>query len=165
MKLYYAKAPYDRAAFVEAVFRAEKCDPFPLTRTRSGKPYLNFADAPKFSLTHTRGLIAMAIGTCEMGLDAEDRTRDVPPSLFRRLTDAEKQEDFFTLWTAKEAYAKLLGVPVLRLLPSLVYENGTLLQDGKPVSAVPFRILIGTFTLCLYTEKEVGEVPICSIPS
>ena len=72
-----------------------------------------------FSLSHTRGLAACAIGVdLELGLDVEDTTRGAPVEVANRwfapeelaelnaLAPAEQSDRFFVYWTLKEAYIK-----------------------------------------------------------
>lgn len=81
-----------------------------------GKPYL--PEGPQFSLSHTRGAVAVAVGGGSVGVDVE-RIRPVPENLPRRVLSGEeyawfcargqRAEDFFALWTLKESYYKYLG--------------------------------------------------------
>ena len=92
-----------------------------------GKPMLLAAPAsaapPHFNLSHTRGLVVLAVcREAEVGVDVEliDRrldplrlaARHFSPSERETLAttpDAQRHERFFELWTLKEAYAKALG--------------------------------------------------------
>lgn len=91
-----------------------------------GRPYIS-APAPShgvhFSLSHTDGLLALAVsGTYEVGLDVEDTHRPTKIagiarsyfspaewSTLQHLEDAAQRDQFFSLWTLKEAYIKALG--------------------------------------------------------
>jgi 4'-phosphopantetheinyl transferase len=91
----------------------------------SGKPELELSQAPPhlhFSLSHTRGLAACAVGWPHaLGIDAEKwrspapielATRYFAPSEARLLaTQAPTQQTstFYRLWTLKEAYLKAIG--------------------------------------------------------
>lgn len=99
-----------------------------------GKPYLE--DGPAFSISHSHGTVAVAIGEKNIGLDLEQVRsyhRLVPPRImspgehtwFRER--GELKRDFFTLWTLKESYYKYLGTG----LPG--FPNGTdfYLQQGS----------------------------------
>lgn len=69
-------------------------------------------DGPRFSLSHTRGVWALAVGEGEVGVDIEPvRT---PSGALREAALAEGEEApsdeaFFRVWTAKEAYMKRAG--------------------------------------------------------
>jgi 4'-phosphopantetheinyl transferase len=95
--------------------------------TDTGRPELAGVGDPswlRFSLSHTRGLVACAIGRhLDCGVDVEEiRSLDLLDDLSRRvlgeeeraalfrLQGAERLERFFTLWTLKEAYLKARGV-------------------------------------------------------
>ena len=73
---------------------------------------------PCVSLSHTGGAAAAAVSGTPVGVDVE-KIRPVRPGLARRvmsgaeyrwfLSQGQKSEDFFTLWTLKESYYKFLG--------------------------------------------------------
>ncbi len=103
-----------------------------VARTEHGKPY--FASLPlSFSLTHAGGLSAAAICDKPMGIDLEfireyknaDRisARFFTPDEQKEFRCAETSEKaFFTVWTKKEALAKLDGRG-LSVLSSLNTKN------------------------------------------
>ena len=81
-----------------------------------GKPYLE--NGPHFSISHSRGMVAVAIGERNMGLDIEVIRRFhqlVPQRIMSRkeyewfCRRGELKGDFFALWTLKESYYKYLG--------------------------------------------------------
>lgn len=98
-----------------------------------GKPYLE--NGPHFSISHSHGAVAVAIGERNMGLDIEvirQFHQMVPQRIMSRreyewfCRRGEMKVDFFTLWTLKESYFKYLGTG-LRGFP-----NGTeFYYDGK----------------------------------
>lgn len=80
-------------------------------------------DGPWFSVTHTAGLIAVAVGDVRVGVDAEDVTRSTDvdavgrrwlhPDEYAAIDVAgqeERRRRFFEIWTVKEAYSKALGL-------------------------------------------------------
>lgn len=78
----------------------------------TGKPC--FLDSPIcFSLSHTRGLCAVAISDRPVGVDIEIRKSGYPCHLVERsLCEAEKNVydgDFTRIWCRKEAVAKMTG--------------------------------------------------------
>jgi 4'-phosphopantetheinyl transferase len=94
--------------------------------TGSGKPVLDSLQAPAdlhFSLSHTRGLAACAVGRpYALGIDAEAWRTPAPidlaaryfaPTEARLVTEAtepmEQVSTFYRLWTLKEAYLKGTG--------------------------------------------------------
>ena len=81
-----------------------------------GKPYLE--NGPHFSISHSRGMVAVAIGDRNMGLDIEviRRFHQLVPQRIMSRTEyqwfcrrGELKRDFFALWTLKESYFKYLG--------------------------------------------------------
>ncbi len=76
-----------------------------------------------FSLSHTKGLVAVAVAHGrQVGVDVENIEREAPMeiaktvftpaeiSALRALPAGEQRERFFALWTLKEAYAKARGM-------------------------------------------------------
>lgn len=90
-----------------------------------GRPFILNQDAPNisFNLTHTRGLVVLAVGQFPvMGVDVENFVQraaplDVANAYFspREVADltslplAAQQERFFHYWTLKESYIKAEG--------------------------------------------------------
>ena len=117
-----------------------------------GKPFL--LGGPQFSLSHTRGAVAAAIGTGPVGVDVE-RIRPIREDLPRRvLSPAElswfrerggRPEDFFTLWTLKESYYKYLGTGLRG------YPNGTAFYlEGET-----WRLRGADLTFCVHKKGEL----------
>lgn len=76
----------------------------------NGKPMTNGC---YFNISHSHGLVACAVAEVPVGIDVE-KIRPVPPRLSRILSPAEREyvrcdEDFFRLWTLKEALIKCQG--------------------------------------------------------
>jgi 4'-phosphopantetheinyl transferase len=77
-----------------------------------------------FNLSHTRGLVALAVSRgCEIGVDVEDMDRSLDilrlaPSVFApeetaflmQAAEPQRREVFFSFWTLKEAYIKARGM-------------------------------------------------------
>lgn len=100
-------------------------DTIELSKNEHGKPNLIGSNMPKFNISHTGNIWAMALDAdAEIGLDIEQfRTRKYmdriisenfhanEASHFQQLNIQQKKEAFFyKLWTQKEAYAKYLGI-------------------------------------------------------
>lgn len=86
---------------------------FRFLRTPRGKPYAE--NAPYFNLSHSGDWLLCAVSDTPVGADIET-PRTVSPNLLRRTcTPAElayigdDAQRFLEVWTAKEAYLKLLG--------------------------------------------------------
>ncbi len=157
MNLYFSTT-LPRDAFLQEAFRRENIPlPSPLPRTASGKPVLPDGF---FSLTHSGNFLAVAIGKEPVGLDAERRTARKTDAISKRLTEEERKEDLLELWTAKEAFVKYRGGTLARLLPRLVYTNGTLCSDNKLLPVVCKHFELEGCVLCLCTEKAEDPTPI-----
>ena len=100
----------------------------------SGKPYLEFADgtkAPHFSLSHSGHYAICAISNNLVGIDIEDKDYgeddDARRNRLQRIanrffTEGERDyltyypEEFYQLWTYKEAVAKAFNEPIMEVL-------------------------------------------------
>ena len=98
------------------LYRAETGQDLPeIAVTSRGKPY--FPDAPwHFSISHTQNHAFCALSQRNIGIDAEETSRDIDPKLAQRiLSPAElakfdgSREMLLKFWVLKEAYAKLTG--------------------------------------------------------
>lgn len=88
-----------------------------LSFSEHGKPYLKENEL-FFNISHTDSLSFCAVGKTEMGIDAE-KIRSYDRRIERRvlsenelnlLNESEnREEEFFRLWTLKEAYSKYTG--------------------------------------------------------
>ena len=110
----------DPYALLSALWTEEKgVGPLPgMSRLPGGKPF--FPDFPQvhFSVSHSRGLSLCALSDSPVGADVE-LVRPRKPGLPRyALSDREfawfeakgsRWEDFYTLWTLKEARVKCTG--------------------------------------------------------
>ena len=80
--------------------------------TKEGKPYFTDADVC-FSISHTKGVCAVAVSDRPVGVDIERRGRTYSPrAIEKALTEKEKAAydgDFTRIWGRKEAAAKMTG--------------------------------------------------------
>jgi 4'-phosphopantetheinyl transferase len=112
-------------------------DPASLTFSTSahGKPALDGPANINFNLSHTKGLVALAVtSTGDIGVDVEAVTRRVALlQLAARYFSATENEEllalpadqqreyFFRLWTLKEAYVKAKGLGLRIALDSFSF--------------------------------------------
>jgi 4'-phosphopantetheinyl transferase len=101
-------------------------------RTEAGKPFVTGpAPGPSFSLSHTDGLVAVAVGECGVDVEALSRGNEILDTVLRAFAPAELEEvrllpaddqvrRAVELWTAKEAYLKALGTGISRHLDRVV---------------------------------------------
>lgn len=122
-------------------------------RTDRGKPFISGANTGvgglPFSLSHTRDLVACAVGRAgNLGIDVErnatfdigDLSRTVCSPRERAQLDAKAEPDrtnaFLDLWTLKEACLKARGLGIVEDLTSFSFELRT---DGSIASDLPWR--------------------------
>lgn len=133
-------------------------DEFRIRKTPAGKPFFEKHQELKFSISHTEGMIAVAVCHChEVGIDIE-KIHDVSERIIERFyTDTEKEAVCYSdnlaytktlVWTAKEAHSKCIGTGLN--VETLGWD--TVVQDGfKLESVVCGEYLV---TLC---KKESGS--------
>ena len=80
-----------------------------LCHTEQGKPYLQDCSY-RFSVTHTEGLVAVAIASFEVGLDAEPINRVLKPKTAKRFLQKESCDIWD--WVRYESIGKLIGVGI-----------------------------------------------------
>ena len=82
-----------------------------------GKPYFqNFS--LKFNISHTKNMVVLVTGKGDVGVDVE-KIREFKISTAKRITtdneflaienSTQPKKEFFSLWTFKEAFVKMLG--------------------------------------------------------
>lgn len=82
---------------------------------KNGKPYIEGNSEIHFNISHTDGLLVIAVSDYEVGIDAE-KVREVDMRVKKRFTKAEAEyvgesiNRFFEIWTKKEAFLKQKGV-------------------------------------------------------
>ncbi|NCX95629.1 MAG: 4'-phosphopantetheinyl transferase superfamily protein [Chitinophagia bacterium] len=94
-----------------------------------GKPYLKDSDI-HFNISHSGNFILIAFGYDPVGIDVEERKENVDwQGLIQKIGDNTEQEyvktaetptdNFFIIWTRKEALLKAIGVGLVNNLPSI----------------------------------------------
>lgn len=159
MKLFYTTAPAQSRAFTAKILREYYGITAPeFGTTEHGKPYL--LNSPlRFNLSHSGNVTALAVSEQEVGLDIQERTERDFSALSRRLTPAEQVEDFFALWTAKEAYIKYKGGSLAGMLSSLEYRGGVLYENGSPAKAHFFQTELEHCAACVCVKNaEAVEI-------
>ncbi len=111
----------------------------PMLEPSLGQPDLTF------SLSHTRGMVACAVGAgCDLGVDVEHCERSLPvvelaqrffppaeADLIASLPPAQRDAGFYRLWTLKEAYTKAIGLGIAAPLGAFAFR-----LEPRPVSIV-----------------------------
>ena len=154
-------------ALLESLLRHQGVpEPFSYRASSQGKPYLDGKGAETrlavhFSVTHTKGLAAVAVGEMPVGVDAE-RIRPYPVKVAERYFPAAERTDlargddaaFYRVWTGKEALAKLMDIPLLEVLrqPEAETEN---------IRRHTWQIEDWIITLCEEKGEMSGEEETC----
>ncbi len=120
-----------------------------------GKPYLaGFLDV-HFSITHSGGFWACAVGPDEVGLDIQEEMDNDTQAIAKRFfhpseiswLETNGWEDFFRIWTMKESFIKFTGKGLMEGLDHFS------VIDGVPAcqQEIPFR---DGYWMILTTEFE-----------
>lgn len=107
MKIYVLK---DKEFSTEQAIKKCLKDDVEISRTEYGKPIIS-SDI-HIGVTHTNGLLFIAVWDKNFGIDAEHSKREVKnkDAIIRKYyTEHEKNENFIDVWVKKEAYLKFLG--------------------------------------------------------
>ncbi len=129
-------------------------------KNQRGKPYFTDKEDIHFNISHTKSMGAVAVDDEPCGIDIE-QLRPMKLSLAKRffneeetvwIMEASDEEErrlrFFTVWTGKEAYTKMLGCGLTMDLNSF----SVLSEEIKP----KLRYLkINDCLLCVCSEKHV----------
>ncbi|MCD8307233.1 MAG: 4'-phosphopantetheinyl transferase superfamily protein [Clostridia bacterium] len=126
-----------------------------ILRTEKGKPYVK--DNPLyFSVSHSQNKTVLAVSDAPVGIDME-----IFPSgksyahIARHLSERERSEtqterDFYTHWTVKEAYIKMLGSTLAEMYRDLEYVGGNLLYKGENVGGQRYQQATDKGVLSIY---------------
>ncbi len=116
-----------QSLFAKLLLRAVLCDSLGVSNselsfatTEKGKPYLENRPDCHFSISHTDGLVAVALSENSVGVDVES-VKPIDPKLCERffsqseqdyvfMKETEVDQRFFEVWTKKEAFAKYTGL-------------------------------------------------------
>lgn len=137
---------------------------FPIRYTSHGKPYFDAPNAPTISLAHTDALaVAVLSDPLEgnVGVDVEElrpfpqkqrvANRFFTENELAALSATPTEEAFFTLWTAKEATAKLRGVG----LASMVENHAPCVPYTRHFRVVSDAV---EAILCIAAEQPLTEL-------
>jgi 4'-phosphopantetheinyl transferase len=118
-----------------------------LQYTDAGKPFLN--NGYHFSISHTRGMVGLLVGTTPVGLDIElikpignyYEFSDVLTTTELNIIAHSGLQTFFRFWTAKEAILKLTGDGIVNsgLVNSIVFPKpNTAILKEQIFTLLPF---------------------------
>lgn len=132
-------------------------------RDKNNKPYLENTIGLKFNISHTEGLVLLAISKREVGIDVEKinfkfEFKDILENCFTRdeiINIDNNIISFYRYWTAKEAYLKCDGIGLIRNLKEIEiisFENEFIkINDSK-------RNTISRLKSLNYDDKYFGAI-------
>lgn len=127
--------------------------------TEKGKPYIRNCPV-KFNISHTEGMVAVAVGKGEIGADVEKigefsqrlARRVLTEKEYTRVTSSENPAvEFYLLWTFKEAFVKFIGSGL-----SYPLKKATL-DEGESVLSVYPELKIVSFAEDGYAFTFIEE--------
>ena len=131
-----------------------------------GKPYIKDSNL-YFSLSHSNGVIALAVSKEEIGLDIE-LIKDVKDNLalkvmneaeyniYKGLSKNDKISYFYEVWTSKEAYVKKLG-SALTLNPSNINIDSDVILKNINISNSQYMIALTDATYITIDERYIPK--------
>lgn len=131
-----------------------------------GKPYIKDSNL-YFSLSHSNGVIALAVSKEEIGIDIE-LIKDVKDNLahkvmneaeyniYKGLSKNDKINYFYEVWTSKEAYVKKLGT-ALTLNPSNINIDTDVILKNINISNSQYMIALTDATYITIDERYIPK--------
>lgn len=116
----------------------------------NGKPSLVQNPNIKFSISHSGKWVLVAVGNCNVGIDVEEHHNNMnylfeyvlsknERIIAEQLSERDADDYFVRVWTAKEAYTKMIGIGLLKKFKELdiVYKrNNITIEDmGKKIKS------------------------------
>lgn len=155
IELYFCKS--DVHERLNGILSNKLAQPFEILKTENGKPYLEGIPL-HFSLSHSadRGLIT--ISDKPIGVDIEIFKDKLRKSVIERFSAREQSEianerDFLIHWTAREAYVKLYGLTIAKMLNRVEFFGGKLYLNGQ-LQSVKIRHYYFSFGVAAVCTEE-----------
>ena len=120
-----------------------------------GKPYIEGKPEIHFNISHTDGLLVIAVSDFEVGIDVE-KVREVDMRVKKRFTKDESEyidtntTRFFEIWTKKEAFLKQKGVGLKGGLQSFSVLD-------KEINSRISTFFVGDFVVSVCFYKQTME--------
>lgn len=150
--------------------------PLTIGRETNGKPFFLHSSLPPFSIAHAGDWAVAAMGEDAdgaIGVDLEwVRTDRNLPRIVRRFFSQEEQarwqasprhaEDFYRLWTQKEACAKLTGQGIFshdgNMPTEIPYQRSFRIRYGTQVAYCTVACRAPTERICVMDSKEELQI-------
>lgn len=160
IRVYYARTNADGSAAARllldyALERDYGITDAEIAKTDKGKPCILNHPNVFISITHTHGIVAVAVSDSPVGIDCENLGELRLRVMEKMFTEDEREyvgDDplrFYEIWTRKESYGKLTGTGLLRRMDSI----DTLADIGVFTS---IEITGTVATVCSYGEDTVA---------
>ena len=139
-----------------------------IERGDHGKPFLvGGKDVPLFfSVSHTNGLLFIAVSDENVGIDAEYTARQTNfAGIVKRFSQTERAEisttqDFLRHWVAKESTVKWLGGSLAHDLHKLRYEKGVLWYGEIELPAKLTFLTLNDCFIAVCSERDFTSAEI-----
>lgn len=136
-----------------------------ICKSINGKPYIK-GDKVFFNATHSKGLLALAVGKRQVGLDCECLDGKARPAVLSKFSEREKREihctgDFYEHWTAREAYIKYLGLTLASDWRRVEYCKGKIHYCGNLQELPVLCFKVGNYTLAVcghYSKLNIRKI-------
>ena len=168
--IYYTYAPVDSERFTKFILaRYYNIPNAEICKTINGKPYVKNGKV-FFNASHSKGLLALAVGKSEVGLDIESLSGKPRPAVLNKFTPREKYEivtlaDFYIHWTARESYIKYIAGTLAAQWRKVEFYRKKIYFLGNPqdVNILQFTLEGYSFSLCgnfsRYYLKKIENIP------
>ena len=170
IEIYYTYCSVDSEKFTRYVLaRFYNLPNAEINKTINGKPYIK-NDKVFFNASHSKGLLALAVGKNEVGLDVESLSGKPRPAVLNKFTQREKYEivtsaDFYVHWTARESYIKYVAGYLAAMWRRVEFYGKEIYFLGKPagIPVIQFTLDGYSFSVCgkytRYNLKKIENVP------
>ena len=134
------------------------------TENVHGKPIICDTDI-YFNISHSANAVMCAVSDHEVGVDIE-KICDIRDAIVKRCFSAYEKdqvssaEDFYRIWTLKEAYLKAIGTGIDRKLDSLSLDLGDTVTCTDNGVAVPYHfcsVISNGFAVSVCSEDNISS--------
>lgn len=129
-----------------------------ILRTPDGKPYIA-GNPVYFSVSHSGDLCVITLSRYAIGVDCELERGKTRERIIKSFSEEEQAEiknerSFLEHWTVREAYTKLSGGQIVKMLKKLKFVGGKLYADGEAVEySISFLNTEGA-VICVCSEEH-----------
>ncbi|MGG3571973.1 4'-phosphopantetheinyl transferase superfamily protein [Bacillus gobiensis] len=150
--------------------------PDSISFTEYGKPFVKNQNHFQFNISHSMRLVVLAVSKYEIGVDIEYIKPVCLDSMSGALTkeeyaylqslpDDEAEKYFYTIWTVKESFLKMIGTGLSlspdRLNTNVYFDRPTITLDGKQqnVSFQTFQVECRyQLTVCIRGTCQINNM-------